>query len=213
MMKKLWEQFLYPRETHLSAVVSLFAVVLMMFCPGETEAQYGSYFTPQEALEIAFAKGETVRVVTWQMMSAESRTAIVRELGRGIPPGSINCYQGSMAGRVVNYACIDTIRGFQSRITFLIKISHPEGGIAHYEIMYYGDPRGNNMRHGPFRAQFIGKKLTDPMEYGVDVRNMTGATKSASALRDGLRKMLIFYQYFLKDLPLLTEKKDKMDEH
>jgi thiamine biosynthesis lipoprotein len=58
------------------------------------------------------------------------------------------------------------------------------------EIVSYRESHGGEIRREPFRAQFVGKRLSDPLVLSRDVRNIAGATISCRALTDGVHDVL-----------------------
>jgi hypothetical protein len=164
-----------------------------------------TFFTDEEALKASFTGGETVAEVDWELMSKETKKEIESRVGQSLVFRRTKCYQGSKGGAVTGYACIDNVIGRSKPITYVFKINHPKGDVAHYEIMVYREEIGKETGLGPFREQFYGKKLGEPFEYGNDLRNYSGATLSANGLRDGFVRLLVVYDLFFKGLPLLTK--------
>ena len=162
------------------------------------------FFTQKEAIEIAFPNGESVHRVALRKMQPEIKKEIAAILGQTVIFNLTKCFQGTIDGQVVGYACIDNVIGRSRPITYMIKIEHPHGDILHYEVMVYREAIGKEVGGGPFREQFYGKTLQDPLEYGEDLRNLAGATMSAVGLRDGFRRLLVLYQRYLKYLPDLS---------
>ncbi len=162
------------------------------------------FFTQKEAIEIAFPNGESVNRVPLRKMQPEIKKEIDSILGRTAVFNLTKCFQGTIGGQVVSYACIDNVIGRSRPITYMFKIEHPLGDILSYEVMVYREAIGKEVGGGPFREQFFGKTLHDPLEYGEDLRNLAGATMSAVGLRDGFRRLLVLYQQYLKDLPDLS---------
>lgn len=188
------------RTRHRVAVLAALAVL----CASAPAYGIWVFFTPQEALQVAFADEETVARVSWRDMAPQTKAAIREALGRSVLLPVIRCYQGSRDGEVLAYACIDNVIGRSRPITYLLKIDHPEGHIAFYEVMVYRESIGKEVRKGAFREQFLGKTREDPLRFGTDLRNYTGATLSSHHLRDGFRKLLVLYEHYLSGLPVLA---------
>jgi hypothetical protein len=188
------------------AVMILAAGIAGLFPVRLTQSAYFVFFSEEDVLQVAFANGETVVEVDWTLMSRETRKKIESELGQALVFRRMQCFQGAKEGRVVGYACIDNVIGRSKPITYMVKINHPKGDLAHYEIMVYREEIGKETGFGPFREQFYGKTRSDPFQYGNDLRNYSGATLSANGLRDGFVKMLAVYDHFFKTLPVLAPK-------
>jgi len=191
-----------PLRACALAVIGLIAGLLP---PPSAEAIW-TFFTDEEAVKAAFPSGETVVEVDWELMSKETKKEIETRVGQSLVFRRTKCFQGSKGGTVVGYACIDNVIGRSKPITYMFKVSHPQGEVAHYEIMVYREEIGKETGWGPFREQFYGKKLGEPFEYGNDLRNYSGATLSAVGLRDGFVRLLMVYEQFFKGLPVLTKR-------
>lgn len=185
-------------------VLAAVALALPWLLPAAPAQGAWFYFDEQEALEIAFPEAEAVRLDLEARMDPKRRLEIEKKLGYATVLPELKVFQGVRDGEVVGYAFIDNVIGRSRPITFMVRIDHPEGVIAHYEIMIYREMLGHSVRKGPFRKQFYGKSIEDPLRYGEDLRLLTGATMSAEGLLKGFRKHLYLYEYYLKDLPALT---------
>jgi hypothetical protein len=194
-----------PCPWRVFSAVLLGAAIAWLAPARPAAAAYFEFFTDEEALKVAFPGGEAVVEVDWSLMGKETKKDIETKVGQTLVFRRMRCFQGSKDGNVVGYACIDNVIGRSKPITFLLKINHPKGDLAHYEIMVYREEVGKETGGGPFREQFYGKTSTDPFEYGNDLRNYSGATLSANGLRDGFVKLLTVYDRFFKTLPLLAK--------
>jgi hypothetical protein len=182
------------------------AALLSALCalPPPAEAIW-TFFSEEEAVKVAFPNGESVAEVDWELMSKETKKDIENRTHQTLVFRRTKCFQGSKEGKVVGYACIDNVIGRSKPITYMVKIGHPSGELAHYEIMVYREEIGKETGWGPFREQFYGKKTGEPFEYGNDLRNYSGATLSAVGLRDGFVRLLAVYETFFRGLPVLAK--------
>ncbi|MCH8884390.1 MAG: FMN-binding protein [SAR324 cluster bacterium] len=182
-----------------SRAAGLFAVTIVLAAL-PAHGQQGVYLTEREALAKAFSHGEAVRRVPLQP-SLTVRTQIERAAGVPLLPTWVRCFQGTLKGHVVGYACIDNMIGKERPITYIIRIDHPAGRIAFVELMIYREAIGAEVRHPHFREQFEGKSVADPVRLREDIQKISGATLSSRALSDGARKILHLYQHYLRHLP------------
>ena len=193
----------HPRHSAIGGILLAAALALL---PVSSAQAIWIYFTPREAIDLAFPHGEDVEKVNWRKMSPDTKSEIQSALGgKRLIFNLVQCFQGSLGGQVVGYACIDNVIGRYRPITFMVKINHPAGDIAHYEVMTYREAIGKEVGWGPFREQFYGKQIADPLVFGEDLRNISGATLSAHHLRDAFRRLLIVYERYLRNLPALPE--------
>ena len=161
------------------------------------------YMSEEEAVAIAFPKGErVVRVDLEAVIEPEKRLDTERQLRFALVLAEMKCFQGSRDGKILAYACIDNVIGRYKPITFMVKIEHPTGKLAWYEILVYRELVGNSSRHGPFREQFLGKTIASKLKYGDDLRMLAGATMTSDHLVDAFRKHFHLYRNHLAALPL-----------
>ena len=64
------------------------------------------------------------------------------------------------------------------------------------EILIYREPIGGEVKSEAFRKQFQGKKDTDPVRSGQDIKNITGATLSSRAVSLGVKRALLLWKEF-----------------
>ena len=157
----------------------------------------------EDVLEIAFPNGEQVTKIPWDDIAGVQPDLFSERKGRLMFYRIGTCYQGSSRGQVVGYACIANVLGKSQPITFMLKIDHPSGEVAFYEVMVYREMVGHEVREGPFHDQFVGKSSKSKLYFAVDIQNLSGATLSAYHLRDAIRKLLALYENHLKPLPLI----------
>jgi hypothetical protein len=189
----------------LVGVVWALAALWMTGIPSPARA-YWEYMSEAQAIDAAFPNGErVVRLDLDVLIESEQRLATERELGVALGLAEMSCYQGSKDGIVVAYACIDEVIGRSKPITFMVKIAHPSGELAWYEILVYREYIGNSSRGGPFRQQFLGKTIDAPLQYGNDIRNLQGATLTSEHLVDAFRKHFLLYKNHFKLLGILPE--------
>ena len=187
------------------ACAVLASALLLAAASPRPAAAIWTFFTEEEAVKAAFTAGETVVEIDWELMSKDTKKEIETRVGQSLVFRRTKCFQGSKAGAVAGYACIDNVIGRSKPITYLFKVNHPKGDVAQYEIMVYREEIGKETGWGPFREQFYGKKLGEPFQYGNDLRNYSGATLSANGLRDGFVRLLVVYEQFFKGLPVLSK--------
>ena len=65
-----------------------------------------------------------------------------------------------------------------------------DGNVRGVEILEYKDTYGGEIRRPEWRKQFQGKKLSDPIKLGNDIKNISGATLSSRSVTDGVKRLL-----------------------
>jgi hypothetical protein len=174
-------------------------------CPAPARA-FWVFMNEAQAIAIAFPNGErVVRVDLDALIAPVKRLDTEREIGFALVLDQMKCYQGSKDAKVLAYACIDNVIGRYKPITYMVKIAHPGGELAWYEILVYRELVGSSSREGPFRQQFIGKTIAAPLKYGNDIRMIAGATLTSEHLVDAFRKHFLLYRNHFKALSILPD--------
>ena len=91
---------------------------------------------------------------------------------------------------------VDEVIGKHEMITYALGLS-PDGAIKGIEILTYVESYGHEVSQAPWRQQFVGKRWGAPLQLGVDVQNLSGATLSCKHLTDGVKRLLVLHQAVL----------------
>lgn len=107
----------------------------------------------------------------------------VEQAQRAIFPGATftaagepNVWRTSNGGLFV----VDRVVGKHEYITIAVGIN-PNGTVKQIEIMDYRELYGFEVRDASWRAQFVGKSASSPLQLGQDIKNISGATLSSTA--------------------------------
>ena len=163
---------------------------------GGDEARAKVYLTCEEATRLAFGPSATVSEER-RVLTAQARTAIERRLGRPIPEEGFTFYIGRSADGVQGYGVVLNELGKHEPITFFVAIS-PEAHVKDVMILEYRESRGGEVRQKGFLKQYVGKTSHDPLALDHDITPMTGATLSARAISDGVKKALVVWEALYK---------------
>ncbi len=104
---------------------------------------------------------------------------------------------GRKGAEAVGYAVVLEAVGKERPITFLIGID-PNGGVRGAEVLIYRESEGAEIRHPRFMAQFVKKKMEDPLRLGQDIQVISGATLSSRAAAYIVRKALSIFEAVYK---------------
>ena len=149
------------------------------------------YHTPRSLLAEFFPKSDNVRFQRYGITPA-LRERITHRLGTNLRRDSYVFYIASTGGHIDGYALIDDELGQTEPITFGVKLS-PDGTVERTEILIYREPRGDEVRARRFLDQLRGKTVRQPVQAGVDIDAVSGATVSSHAIANGVRRTLILY--------------------
>lgn len=99
--------------------------------------------------------------------------------------GQPNAWRTSGGG----YFVVERVVGKHEYITIAIGIN-PNGTVKQIEIMDYRESYGYEVRDASWRAQFVGKSASSPLQLGEDIKNISGATLSSKHVADGVKRVL-----------------------
>ena len=157
---------------------------------GEARAEK-TYFSTRSVLKEFFPDSDKVSFVRITPTRVE-RAALKKRLGYALARTSYVFYVAKTGDRVDGYAFIDDQMGQHQPITFAVKLS-PEGAVLRQEVMVYREPRGDEIRDGRFREQFVGKTARDAIRANDDIDCVSGATISSHAMALGVRRAVILF--------------------
>ena len=116
----------------------------------------------------------------------------VEQAQRAIFPGATftsagqpNIWRTSNGGTFV----VERVVGKHEYITVAIGIN-PNGTVKQIEIMDYRESYGYEVREAAWRAQFVGKSASSPLQLGADIKNISGATLSSKHITDAVKRVL-----------------------
>jgi Na+-translocating ferredoxin:NAD+ oxidoreductase RnfG subunit len=95
----------------------------------------------------------------------------------------------SKAGALLGFAQVRNVKGKDQPITFLVAIDSANA-LKDIDVLVYREPYGGEVAYEPWRKQFRGKRSSDPLIVGKDIRNVSGATISSHSVTLGVRKAL-----------------------
>ncbi|MGY3239062.1 uncharacterized protein with FMN-binding domain [Bradyrhizobium sp. USDA 4472] len=99
--------------------------------------------------------------------------------------GQPNTWRTSGGG----YFVVERVVGKHEYITVAIGIN-PNGTVKQIEIMDYRESYGYEVRDASWRAQFVGKSASSPLQLGADIKNISGATLSSKHITDSVKRVL-----------------------
>lgn len=102
---------------------------------------------------------------------------------------SANVLRISKAGTLMGFAQVRNVKGKDQPITFLVAIDS-SNALKDIDVLVYREPYGGEVAYEPWRKQFRGKRSTDQLVVGKDIRNVSGATISSHSVTLGVRKAL-----------------------
>lgn len=152
------------------------------------------YLKPSEALKTIFHSSKEI-IPDKKELTPEQKQEAEKRLGAKLSKTTWDFYLAKSGGKIDGYALIDHEIGKTEPITFLTAVT-PQGEVKEVEILVYREPFGSEVHEERFVKQYQGKKLTDPLRVGQDIRNISGATMSARSVSLGVKRALVLWNLF-----------------
>jgi len=150
------------------------------------------FLTQDEALRLAFPPGVTVERRTAFLTDAQ--IAEVQKLARceSAPEALIAYYVGSKGGQTVGTAYFDThvVRTLPETIMVLVD---PAGKVVRIEVLSFLEPE-DYLPLPRWYAQFADRPLNDELSLKRGIHPVTGATLTASATTEAVRRVLALHR-------------------
>jgi hypothetical protein len=175
------------------AVLALAAALLgVAALPGvPTHAAAKVFHTRSEALTLAFPDAD--RVDDESILLGDEQAAEIEHLAKSrLESRLVRVYRGYRDDVLLGVAFIDvhTVRTLPE--AFLVVLS-PEGEVRMLRVLAFHEPL-EYMPSARWYRQFEEAGPTTPLRVGGDVHGIVGATLSARATTDGVRRALALYQ-------------------
>lgn len=172
-------------------------LVLLWLTVGTPAARATDYYTVSEVQRLLFpqATGFEDSSLTF---TNEQRTAIKRQAKTRQRGKTQQVWRALRNGELLGWVFLDDVIGKHEFITYALAVS-PGGTVNGLEVISYRETHGDEVREAGWRGQFTNKSLSDELKLGKDIDNISGATLSCRNLTDGVRRLLVQWQLFLRE--------------
>lgn len=106
---------------------------------------------------------------------------------------STQAWQARAGGRTLGYFLFDRAIGKTREIDYSVAIG-ADGAVLSVEILEYRESHGGEVRLESWRRQFVGKRVSDPIELNSDIQNISGATLSCRHVTEGVKRLLAIHK-------------------
>jgi hypothetical protein len=146
--------------------------------------------TVDEAVKLAFPKCETKKSTVYLTEEQERRVAKLA----GTPLGSAIArpIEARKDGKLVGTAYVDAHKVRTMKETLFVVVD-PDGKVARIELLAFAEPEEYAPR-GKWYAQFLGRSLDDELQLKRGIRGIAGASLSARATTDAVRRVLALHK-------------------
>jgi Na+-transporting NADH:ubiquinone oxidoreductase subunit C len=165
--------------------------VAAVVAPAAQVAYAVEYMSAQTAQRAAFPDATLFEPF---VVSAEARADVARDAGRfvGVP----QVWRVRNGERVAGWFIVDEVIGKVERITYSVALD-ASGAITRVDVLAYRESHGDAIRLPAWRAQFNGKRATDPVRLDADIHNISGSTLSCRHVTEGVHRLLLLYDRVL----------------
>lgn len=160
------------------------------------------YLSTAEALDLAFP-GCVIERQTRFLSDAEHAAAarLAAEVGDS---RLVHPYRAVCDGQPGGTAYFDTHRVRTLPETVMVAVD-PAGKVLRVEVLSFQEPQEYSAPP-PFRAQFVGRSLDEPLALKRDLRGITGATLTSRAIAESARRVLAIHRALFPDGPAATDR-------
>lgn len=170
------------------------ALPLAVLALAAGQAQGRVFMTQQQAIERAFPPPQEVERKTLYLSVEQARRA--GEVA-GLPVESrvIVYYTGTRDGRATGYAYFDThvVRTLPETVMILVL---PGGRVSRIDVLSFEEPQ-DYLPPDRWLQQFPGRTLDDDLALRRGIRSLTGASLSARAVTQAVRRTLALHRLFV----------------
>jgi Na+-translocating ferredoxin:NAD+ oxidoreductase RnfG subunit len=160
------------------------------------------FASQEEALAEAFPEASRIdrRTVILRKEDAAKIAAITHE---EVQARIVVLHTAYQADELIGYAHID-VHNVRTKPEALMIVLTPTGTVRSVRMLAFHEPL-DYLPTDRWYAQFVGKSNRDGLRVGRDVHGVVGATLSAHAAVDGVRRMLAYWEVLLRPAEVVTQ--------
>jgi hypothetical protein len=167
----------------------LVLIALVLASPGDLPAKV--FYAKDEAIKAAFPEADAIEKQTFFLTDDQKKQI---EILARTPLDSklVTIYIGKRGQKLLGYAMIDvhTVRTMPEAIMVVLS---PEGRVASTLVLAFYEPL-DYLPNERWLKQFDQVSLTPDLRVGGRIAGITGATLTARAMTESVRKVLSLYQ-------------------
>lgn len=168
----------------------------MLLAPGLARIAEAKVFASQkQALADAFPDASRIERRTLLVRAADV-AKIEAITGREIDAKVVVIHVAYQGEQILGYAeiAVHTVRTQPEAILIVLS---PDGRVRSVRVIAFHEPL-DYLPTDRWYSQFVGKGKGDSLRIGRDVHGVVGATLSAQAAADGVRRMLAYWEVLLR---------------
>ena len=189
----------HPGTGRIGALVRAVPLVVLLSFAFGAPAPAGAhvYLTVDEALDLAFPGCEVSRETVYLTAGQVARAGELagEELESALAHPYVARCRGERAGGGVAYFDTHRVRTLPETIMVVVG---PDGEVARIEVLAFREPPDYIPRDAWYE-QFFGRALAPDLELKRAIRPVTGATLTARATTDAVRRVLALHEVLRED--------------
>lgn len=174
------------------------AVLIAAIATGSGSAEVASakvFASQEQALAEAFPDASRIEreTILLRKVDAERISALIHE---PVKSKVVVLHTAYRDDEILGYAHID-VHNVRTKPEALMIVLTPKGVIRSVRILAFHEPL-DYMPTDRWYTQFVGKSTHEGLRVGRGIHGVVGATLSARAATDGVRRMLAYWEVLLK---------------
>ncbi|MCZ6465169.1 MAG: FMN-binding protein [Proteobacteria bacterium] len=162
--------------------------------PGPATAKV--FHSQESALALAFPDADRITSQTRILTAAQSEA--IQKLSRArLDTEIVRIHSGWRGEELLGYAYIDVHTVRTQAEAFMVVLT-PDGAVRSLRVLAFYEPL-DYLPTERWVRQFEGKSAADSLRLGGDVHGIVGATLSARAVTESVRRVLAFYRVLLRE--------------
>jgi len=165
-----------------------------VFCSFADTAVAKVFYTQKDALDLAFPDATRIEKKTFIMSEAETEQ-VERAARSSLDSRIAKFHLGWDGDRLLGYVFIDvhTVRTLPE--AFMVVLA-PSGEVSSVQVLAFHEPL-DYLPPGRWYEQFAGRSREDTLRLGGDIHGVIGATLSARAVTDSIRRVLSLFEVLI----------------
>jgi len=176
------------------ALLSASGFVTLACAPGHVVVA-ADYLTTEAAQRTLFPQADRFGEVVLALSPAQKQK-VVGLAGPQPPHRSLRAWKAMRGSELLGHVFIDEVIGRQDMITYALAIDGA-GRLGSLEVLSYRESHGGEIRNSAWRKQFEGREGLEQLRFGVDIKNIAGATLSCQHVTQGVRWVTALWQVVL----------------
>ena len=171
-----------------------FLVATAVLCLFADAAVAKVFYTQKDALDLAFPDATRIEKMTF-IMSGEEVEQVQRAARSSLDSRIAKFHAGWNGDQLLGYVFIDvhTVRTLPE--AFMVVLS-PSGEVNSVQVLAFHEPL-DYLPPDRWYQQFVGRSREDTLRLGGDIHGVIGATLSARAVTDSIRRVLALFQVLI----------------